>query len=87
MLLQVPKINFSSGLAECFPALIALVRHLVLRCMNVSVVFYQAGLGTKTLTAIVALEWLLPCMDPLVDLEQRYMREPLGAEGAGVGEG
>lgn len=84
MLLEVAIVHLSPGFAECLPTLIALVRHLLLWCVYVSVVLDKTGLGTKTLTTIIALKWLLASVDPLMDLEEGHMGESLGAEGTGV---
>lgn len=87
VLLQMPKIHFPPCLTECFTTLTAFVRHLILWCVDVSVVFYQTRLRTKALTTIIALEWFLSCVNSFVNLEQRHVGKPLGTEVAGVWKG
>ena len=87
MLLQMTKIHFPPSLAEGLTALIALVWHLILWCVYISVMFNQAGLRSETLPTIIALEWFLSCVHSFVYLEQRHVGKPLGAIVAGVWEG
>ena len=44
----------------------------------------EGGLGAEALAAVDALEGLLPRVDPLVDVEQGDVGEPLAAEVAPV---
>lgn len=84
VLLQVTKVDFPPGLGERLSTLLAPVGHLVLGCVQVLLVLYQRALGAKTMATFVTLEGLFSSVDPLVYIEQRYMRKSLRAVGAGV---
>lgn len=78
VLLKMTKVNFSPCFGESFAALLASVGHLLLRCVDVPVVFDEGGLRAEALAAIFALIRLLTRVHALVDVEEGDVWEPLG---------
>lgn len=78
VLFKMAIVDFSSCFRKGLATLATFVRHLVLRGVNVPVVFDEGGLRAEALAAVNTLERFFPGVDPLVDVEEGDVGEPLG---------
>ena len=82
VLLKMSQVDFPPGFGKGLATLLAFIRHLVFRSVQILSVFDQRALRAKTLATVDALEGFLVGVDALVDVEERNVSKLFGAVGA-----